>query len=66
MASKKQAIIEVSSCVACGACLKQCPKSAIDIYKGVYAQTNSSICVGCGLCANICPTGSIRVVLREV
>ena len=31
---KKLAVPERKICVACGVCLKDCPKEAISIYKG--------------------------------
>ena len=51
-------------CVACGVCLKTCPKKAISIYKGCFAQVDETRCVGCGLCAKACPAGCIAVTER--
>ena len=60
---KKKAVVEKNRCVACGVCMKACPKSAISIYKGCYALVEEAKCVGCGLCAKVCPAGCI--VTRE-
>ena len=65
MASKKIAKVG-QHCVACGTCVRSCPRSAISIWKGVVAKVNTDKCVGCGICASDCPAGTIEVVLREV
>ena len=65
MLSKKYACIDRGSCVACGACLKECPRGAISIHKGCYAAVDNENCVGCGKCAKICPANAISVVHRE-
>ena len=56
---KKLAEINRSVCVACGVCMKACPRDAISIYRGCYAQVAPEKCVGCGLCAKACPAGCI-------
>ena len=33
----KKAANDINRCVACGVCALQCPRAAIDIYKGCYA-----------------------------
>ncbi|MDR3296039.1 MAG: 4Fe-4S binding protein [Clostridiales Family XIII bacterium] len=41
------------SCIACGACVAECPVDAIsegDIYK-----IDASKCIDCGACASACP-----------
>ena len=53
---KKTAVIDRGVCVACGVCVKTCPKGALYGYKGCYAQVGDK-CVGCGLCARECPAG---------
>ena len=60
---KKKAVVEKNRCVACGVCMKACPKNAISIYKGCYAVVEEAKCVGCGLCTKACPAGCI--VTRE-
>ena len=59
----KKAIVNKNICVACGVCVKKCPKQAIDIVKGCYALVNAEKCVGCGFCAKNCPAGCIEVKL---
>ena len=59
---KKSAVIDKTICVACGVCMKTCPRDAISIYKGCYAQVTEGECVGCGLCAKACPAGCITVM----
>lgn len=62
---KKLAVPNKMICVACGVCLKACPKEAISIYKGCFAQVDAAKCVGCGLCARSCPAGCITVAERS-
>ena len=62
---KKLAFPDKKICVACGVCLKACPKTAIVIYKGCYAQVDDRKCVGCGLCAKACPAGCIAITERS-
>ncbi len=52
-------------CVACGSCLRVCPKSAIRIVSGVTARVDSGACVGCGRCAKTCPADVITIVQRR-
>ena len=62
---KKLAVIEKAICVACGVCMKKCPRNAITIYRGCYAAVNSEKCVGCGLCAKACPANCIHTQERS-
>lgn len=55
---------EHDRCVACGVCVKVCPKDAISIYKGCYAVVDEEQCIGCGICENNCPAGVMHKVLR--
>ena len=67
MEAKKQrhAFVDRGVCVACGACAKVCPKSAISVWKGCYARVDEEKCVGCGLCAKTCPAGCVTVKERS-
>ncbi|MBP3660905.1 MAG: 4Fe-4S binding protein [Oscillospiraceae bacterium] len=62
---KKVAVVDKGICVACGACMKACPKGAISVYRGCYAAVDAATCVGCGLCAKTCPAGCIAVRERS-
>lgn len=61
---KKLAVVDKSVCVACGACVKACPKGAVSVWRGCYAQAEEAKCVGCGLCAKTCPAGCIEIKQR--
>lgn len=61
---KKLALVNQNICVACGACMKACPREAISIYRGCYAMVDESKCVGCGLCSKTCPAGCIIIQER--
>ena len=65
MASKRFALVNKKSCVACGACKKECPREAINIWKGCFAQIDELICIGCGKCERICPAEAISFKERE-
>lgn len=62
---KKLAVADQKICVACGVCMKSCPKGAIFVYRGCYAVVDASKCVGCGMCAKACPAGCILVNERS-
>jgi len=63
--AKMVAAIDKGICVACGACMKACPKGAISIYRGCYALVDHAKCVGCGICGKTCPAGCITVHERS-
>ncbi len=62
---KKKAVVNSSVCVACGACMKVCPRGAISIYRGCHAAVEETKCVGCGLCGKTCPAGCIGLEERS-
>ena len=62
---KKIAVIDQTVCVACGVCMKACPREAVSIYRGCYAVVDRKKCVGCGLCAKVCPAGCISTAERS-
>ena len=64
MASKRFAEVK-EYCVACGSCVKVCPRDAIFIWKGITAQIQKEQCVGCGKCVKECPAGTIELRNRE-
>jgi NAD-dependent dihydropyrimidine dehydrogenase PreA subunit len=64
--SKRLAKVTKDLCVACGSCIKVCPRGAISIYKGRYALVDESKCIGCGLCAKECPASIINISKRPV
>lgn len=65
MTSKKYSSANQKRCVACGACVKECPLGAIEIVDGCYAKIAKERCVGCGKCIAICPAGCIELLQRE-
>ena len=58
---KRKAFVQTAECVACGCCVKVCPKSAIEIWRGIMAKVNMEKCVGCGKCAKECPASAIQI-----
>lgn len=65
MLSKNCASVYKSQCVACGACIKECPRNAITIWKGCHSVVDEKSCVGCGKCSKICPVGCIGIIQRK-
>ncbi|MCI9612873.1 MAG: 4Fe-4S binding protein [Eubacterium sp.] len=63
---KRKAVINRKQCVACGCCMKVCPRNAITIPKGIHADVNRQLCVGCGKCAAECPASVISFEVLEV
>ena len=47
-----------SDCLACGACMSECPADAISAGDPAY-EINAELCTDCGVCAGSCPTDAI-------
>lgn len=61
---KRKGSINREKCVACGACIKECPRSALSVHHGCYAVVNEDICLGCGICERTCPALAISMKER--
>ena len=46
------------ACQACGACMSECPVSAISEGSPVYT-IDAGTCIDCGACVGICPVSAI-------
>ena len=46
------------SCIACGACMADCPTDAIS--EGDIYVIDAEKCIDCGVCASACPTESCK------
>ena len=57
----KKAVVDVQHCVACGCCVKECPRDAVTVVKGVTAAIDEALCVGCGKCSTICPASVVTI-----
>ena len=44
-------------CIACGACLEECPNKAISEGDPIY-KIDPEKCDNCGTCAEVCPVDS--------
>ncbi|WP_330597115.1 4Fe-4S dicluster domain-containing protein [Wansuia hejianensis] len=62
---RKKASIIKNKCVACGTCLDVCPKNAIKIVEGVFAEVDEDKCIGCSICSKECPPSIIEMVAKE-
>lgn len=50
-------VIDVKTCISCGACELECPTEAISAEEGMYV-IDPDRCIECGACFNVCPTDS--------
>ncbi|MBP5363541.1 MAG: 4Fe-4S binding protein [Ruminococcus sp.] len=62
---KRKAVLDTNLCVACGCCIKVCPKAAISVPHGIYAVIDELLCVGCGKCTGECPASVIALEDRS-
>jgi pyruvate formate lyase activating enzyme len=58
-------IFRPDRCLACGACVDDCPHGNIQIIDGKIAQ-NKSDCLACGACCRTCYPGARELIGREV
>ncbi len=49
-------VIDKDACIACGACVGECPVEAIS--EGDYMVIDPDKCIDCGTCAGVCPVGA--------
>ncbi len=63
--AKRKAVVSIRECVACGCCIKVCPRNAISAPDGIYANIDENLCVGCGKCAQECPASIITLEVAE-
>jgi ferredoxin len=47
------AYVITDECIACGACIPECPEDAIS--EGDIYVINPELCDDCGSCAEVCP-----------
>ena len=62
---KRKAVVNVHECVACGCCVKVCPRNAISVPRGICAEIRGDLCVGCGKCVKECPASVITLEVTE-
>lgn len=48
-------------CIACGACLPECPVEAITEGDPIYI-IDAEKCIDCGACADVCPVDAPKEV----
>ena len=51
--------IDPSLCIACKACIKDCPTDDIEL-EADFARAKNAICLHCGHCIAICPARAVR------
>ena len=63
--TRKKTVVSIQDCVACGCCMKVCPRNAITIPNGIHAVIDRERCVGCGICTKECPASIITLEVAE-
>lgn len=58
---RRRAFVNQRDCVACGCCVKVCPREAIYVAGGIAARVDLKKCIGCGKCARECPATVIGI-----
>ena len=53
--------VDVTKCVACGACVSPCPVGAIKV-EGGTVEVDEAKCVRCQACVKACPMRAIRLL----
>ena len=59
------ASVNIDSCIQCGLCVMECPRSAITKAQGDFPQIDTEKCIGCGACQAVCPVSAIKVNATE-
>ena len=60
MHSEEKPSINEENCVACGACIRNCPEEAISFNKRKKAEIDYDKCIGCGQCLVSCHYGAVE------
>lgn len=53
--------INQATCIACGACIKDCPENNIDRNAERKAEIQGQACIKCGHCVAVCPVGAVSI-----
>lgn len=60
-----QASVNIDTCIQCGLCVMECPRSAITKERGDFPHIDTNKCIGCGACQAVCPVSAIKVKANE-
>ena len=55
---EKMAYVITEDCIACGACVAECPTDAIS--EGDIYIIDPDACIDCGACNDVCPTDACQ------
>lgn len=54
---------DISKCILCGNCMRNCPSDAITVTKAKYTwEIHPFSCVQCSKCVEVCPTKCLKMV----
>lgn len=56
--------VDTSTCLSCGACVKDCVGQALTMHNGYPAMSREENCIGCQHCLAVCPVGAVSVLGR--
>lgn len=49
------------TCIACGACVRDCPTGALKLENGCAAVRKNDVCISCFHCVAVCPVGALTL-----
>lgn len=53
--------LDLKKCTRCGACIENCPESALHIDQDRVVQIIAERCTYCGVCETICPEQAVSL-----
>lgn len=54
--------VDTSTCLSCGACVKDCVGQALTMHDGYPAMLHEENCIGCQHCLAVCPAGAVSIL----
>jgi NAD-dependent dihydropyrimidine dehydrogenase PreA subunit len=58
------AVVDLSTCDACGLCLPLCPPGAL-LLRRDGLHVDAPTCTGCRKCIDPCPVGALRMLMQS-
>jgi heterodisulfide reductase subunit A len=58
---RAKAVVDIDTCVGCGACASACPFNAIEWKAFGHPEVIEEACESCGICAAVCPVSAMQL-----